>query len=69
MPCEEKQRLLAAYEDFAMKYASAVLELSQRKGKMTKAEYDALHQVAEAFRLDSTLSWDALESHIKTHGC
>jgi hypothetical protein len=69
MDCEEKQRLLAIYEDFAMRYASALSERTIRKGKMAKTEYNALYQMTEALRLDSNLSREALEAHVREHRC
>src|SRR5437870_2766755 len=53
--CEEKMRLLVAYQTATDAYSKAVAELVTKMGVTRKAEYEALNTAAEQTRLASFL--------------
>ena len=69
MICEEKRRLLTAYEHITQKYSAAVTELNQTMGKLSKADYDALFRKTEALRLDAAEAQSHLQMHVTMHAC
>ena len=50
--CEEKTRLLIAYQATTEKYSTAVSELAKKMGTTPKLEYDNLHGLAEQARYE-----------------
>ena len=69
MACEEKGRLLAAYELATKQFAASVTDLHQKTGVSKKAEYDQLQRVSAEARNKSEQARLALEQHVSTHGC
>jgi hypothetical protein len=69
MACEEKGRLLTAYEAATNKFAASVTELHQKMGTSPKAEYDRLQSISAEARDKSEQSRLALEQHVAAHGC
>jgi hypothetical protein len=67
--CEEKMRLLVAYQRATDAYSKAVTELVTKMGVTPKAEYDALNSAAEQARYGSMDARDRLERHTADHGC
>ena len=66
--CEEKLRLLVAYQTATEVYSKAVAELVAKIGITPKAEYDALNGAAEQSRYASMDARDRLERHTTEHG-
>jgi hypothetical protein len=69
MLCEEKVRLLEAYQYVTQQYSAALTELQQKMGTLSKADYDALYRMTEALRQDSMLAQERYKTHIITHRC
>jgi hypothetical protein len=69
MPCEEKVRLLEAYQGVTEQYSAAVRELRQKMGTLSKPDYDALYRMTEALRHDSMLAQERYETHVMVHCC
>ena len=69
MVCEEKRRLLTAYEHITQKYSAAVTELNHTMGTLAKADYDALYRKTEASRHDVTQAQSNLQLHVTSHRC
>lgn len=67
--CEEKQRLLVAYEAATQKYFRAMNELRARMGVSPKLEYDRLFKATEDGRAQSEAARAALLEHIREHKC
>ena len=69
MICDEKRRLLTAYEYITQKYSVAVTELNQSMGTLSKADYDALYRKTEALRHDVADAQSDLQKHVTAHRC
>jgi hypothetical protein len=69
MICDEKRRLLTAYEHVTQEYSAAVSELNQTMGRLSKADYDALYRKTEALRYDVAEAQSQLQAHVTTHAC
>jgi hypothetical protein len=69
MICDEKRRLLTAYERVTQEYSAAVSELNQTMGRLSKADYDALYRKTEALRYDVAEAQSHLQTHVTTHAC
>ena len=69
MVCDEKRRLLQAYEHITQKYSSAVTELNEMMGRLSKADYDALYRKTEALRHDVASAQSDLQVHVTGHRC
>jgi hypothetical protein len=69
MLCEEKHRLLAAYEQVAQRYSAAVTELHRTLGTMAKAEYDGLYRETEMLHAEVTKAQGEFNSHVTAHRC
>ena len=67
--CEEKQRLLRAYQAETQGYSAAVATLNNRIGRSSKIEYDALYTIAEDARIRVENAREALGMHTTEHGC
>ena len=69
MICDEKRRLLTAYESITQKYSAAVTELHQSMGTLSKPDYDALYRKTESLRHDVADAQSDLQKHVITHCC
>ena len=69
MVCDEKQRLLKAYQEVAQKYAAAVTELEANTGTLPKADYDSLYRATETLHAEVTRAQGEFNSHVLAHGC
>ena len=69
MVCDEKRRLLRAYENMTQTYSAAVTELNETMGKLSKADYDALYRKTEALRHDVAAAQSDLQLHVTEHRC
>jgi hypothetical protein len=69
MVCEEKQRLLGAYQCATHKYSAAVTELRQKMGTLLKPDYDALYQITEVLLQDVAAARIKLQTHVQDHRC
>lgn len=67
--CEEKQRLILAYQAETQGYSAAVATLNNRIGRSSKIEYDAIYITAEDARIRAENAREALETHTTEHGC
>jgi ABC-type transporter Mla subunit MlaD len=67
--CEDKLRLLMAYQAATEAYSKAVSELATKIGVTRKAEYDKVNRAAEQARYASMDARDRLERHTAEHGC
>lgn len=69
MVCEEKRKLLEAYQYVTEKYSAAVTELQRKMGALSKQEYDALYIMTEALRLEAMRTQGDLQDHVQAHRC
>ena len=69
MLCEEKRRLLEAYQEVTESYSAAVNELHRSIGTSSKAEYDALYRTTETLHAEVTRAQGELNSHVVAHQC
>jgi hypothetical protein len=69
MVCDEKRRLLEAYQQVTEKYSAAVTQLNRRMGTVSKADYDALYCMTEMLHADVTRAQGELNSHVQAHRC
>jgi hypothetical protein len=53
LTCEEKQRLLGAYQYVTEQYSAALTQLQRKMGVLSKPSYDALYRITEALCHDS----------------
>ena len=67
--CEEKHRLLVAYEAATQTYFRAMNELRAKMGISAKPEYDRLFKATEEGRSQSEAARVALLEHIREHKC
>ena len=69
MICEEKRRLLEAYQQVTERYSAAVTQLNRKMGTLSKADYDAIYRKTELLHADVTRSQGELNSHVTAHRC
>jgi len=69
MVCEEKQRLLQAYQQVTARYSAAVTELQRGMGTQSKREYDSLYRATETLHAEVTSAQGQLNSHVIEHRC
>jgi hypothetical protein len=67
--CEEKFRLLRAYNDATRGFSERVAALNAKIGVTPKHEYDLLERGVEDARLTSEQARIAFERHVVDHGC
>ena len=67
--CEDKADLVVKYEAAARFYSDSVSELNRRIGTVTKEEFNRLRDVAMDAETKSRRAKNALDEHIKRHGC
>lgn len=67
--CEERSRLLQAYNHATRAFSDRVSALNARIGVTPKHEYDLLERALEDARLKSELARIAYERHVADHGC
>jgi hypothetical protein len=67
--CEERSRLLQAYNNATREFSDRVSALNARIGVTPKHEYDLLERAAEDARLRSEQARIAYERHVADHGC
>ena len=67
--CEEKARLVAAYDGATRAYSNAVAQLQRTMGISSKATYDAQYRMTEALRYDAAAAQEKLERHVAADGC
>jgi hypothetical protein len=67
--CEERSRLLQAYNDATREFSERVSALNARIGVTQKHEYELLERAAEDARLKSEQARIAYERHVADHGC
>jgi hypothetical protein len=67
--CEERSRLLQAYNDATREFSDRVSALNARIGVTPKHEYDLLERASEDARLKSEQARIAYERHAADHGC
>ena len=69
MICEEKQRLLEAYEAATQQYSVAMKELLQKGRALSKADYDVLYQRTEVLLQDVAAVRLRYQTHVGEHRC
>jgi hypothetical protein len=67
--CEEKIRLLKAYDQTATDFAERVNTMNRDGGKTSKDEYETMLMAVERARLTSESARLALDQHVMTHRC
>ena len=67
--CEERSRLLQAYNDATREFSDRVSALNARIGVTPKHEYDLLERASEDARLKSEQARITYERHVADHGC
>ena len=67
--CEERHRLLNAYEDAAAAYSAAVTDLRRNVEVLPEREYEVAYEDSESLRLAAREAEEALHEHIRNHGC
>jgi hypothetical protein len=67
--CEEKFKLLRAYDDATRGFSDKVAALNAKIGVTPKHEYDLLERDVEDARLTSEQARIAYERHVADHGC
>jgi hypothetical protein len=69
LTCEEKQRLLGAYQYLTVSYSAALTELHRKMGILSKPEYEALYRMIDALCHESMLAREKYDSHVRAHRC
>jgi hypothetical protein len=69
MLCEEKRRLLDAYQYVTEKYSQAVTDFQRRVSTLSKVQYDDLYRMTEALRAEVTRAQAEFQSHVRVHRC
>jgi hypothetical protein len=69
MLCEEKQRLLEAYQSATQRHSVAVTELWQKAGTLSRADYDVLSQRTEGLHHDADAAELQYKRHTLEHHC
>ncbi len=67
--CEEKQRLLIAYDTASTELSNAVAALRKLEGTSEKSEYEALCRASEDSHMRTELAKLTFERHTQDHGC
>jgi hypothetical protein len=67
--CEEKRRLLEAYQQVTARYSAAVTQLQRTMGTVSRAEYDSVYRMTETLHADVTKAQGELNSHVQEHRC
>jgi hypothetical protein len=67
--CEEKQRLLIAYDKASSELSDAVAALRKNEGITGKDEYEALSRASEDAHMRTELAKLAFERHQQDHKC
>ena len=67
--CDEKMRLLNAYDQAATEFSERVNTLTREIGKVSKDEYDGMLLVVEKARLASEHARLMLDQHVMKHRC
>jgi hypothetical protein len=67
--CEERSRLLQAYNEATREFSDRVSALNARIGVTPKHEYDLMERASEDARLKSEQARIAYERHVADHGC
>jgi len=69
MDCEEKQRLVNAYDKATSELSDAVTALREHQGTTARAEYEALYRTAEDAHMAAEQARLAFERHQRDHNC
>ena len=67
--CEEKKKLLMAYEEATKDYSQAVWKLTRAVGEMAYSNYEALKADTAKARERSEKARQRLMEHVRTHKC
>jgi hypothetical protein len=67
--CEEKQRLLIAYDKASSDLSDAVAALRKQEGTTEKDAYDALYRASEDAHMRAEQARLAFERHSQDHKC
>jgi hypothetical protein len=67
--CEEKERLLIAYDKASSELSDAVAALRKNEGTTGKDEYDALCRASEDAHMRTEQARLAFERHQQDHKC
>jgi hypothetical protein len=69
MICEEKNRLMHAYQTRTRLFSHAVDQLDVARSTAKKSAYIDLKRISEDARIDSEKARLELERHVYDHGC
>ena len=69
VPCEEKERLLAAHNKAVNIYSRGALKLAEAAGMVAHAEFEFLYNRVQAARQFLVETREQLNNHTAEHGC
>jgi len=69
MDCEEKQRLLKAYDRASSELSDAVAALRQYVGTTPRDEYESLYRASQDAHIQAEEARVAFERHKQDHNC
>jgi len=67
--CKEKASLVATYEEATRAHSEKLADLMRTMGTSSKEQYEAHYRMTEALRDEARMAREALEQHVKEHGC
>jgi hypothetical protein len=69
MPCQKKERLLAASENSAALYSMWVKQMTEARTMAPCDAYEDLRKLAAEALMECELDRRELEGHVNAHGC
>jgi hypothetical protein len=67
--CEDKKRLLNAYERLELAWGRSLAELVERSGSLSQIDRAAMRDSVEAAGLETERARIELETHVNQHKC
>ena len=68
-PCPEKLRLMEEYQAATAEFSRTLKVLNQKIGVLSGQEYEKIRKFTEQARKRSEAARQALDRHIREHGC
>ncbi|MCU1251784.1 MAG: hypothetical protein JWQ49_4813 [Edaphobacter sp.] len=69
MDCEEKQRLLKAYDEASSELSNSVTALRSHQGTTSQAEYEVLYRASRDAHIKAEQARVTFERHKQDHNC
>lgn len=69
MDCEEKERLLKAYDQASSEVSDSVAALRKNEGTSAKGAYEALYRASQDAHMRAEQARIAFERHAQDHHC